>query len=268
MVDHGHVADWDGAGYEQISGLQRHLAREALRGVEFRGGERVLDVGCGDGYITRLIAHHLPGGSVVGVDASPRMIEVARSQPDPPGSDVRFLVADARALPFIGEFDTAVSFNALHWVSDQVGALTSIARSLRQNGRVIVQQVCAGPRGSLEQTAMRVCGEARWAPAFAGFAAPFVHLDPVGYGAVAERAGLHVTHQQVADLSWDFGSRGAFTDWCTVGFADWTARLPRGDVAAWVDDVVEAYQAEVGEPGVLRFYQFRARMDRSDDRPR
>lgn len=260
LVDHGDVVDWDGAGYERISGLQRHLAREALHGIEFRGDEHVVDVGCGDGYITRLIAARVPRGRVIGVDASPRMIEVARSRPDPPGSDVRFLVADVRELPFSGEFDTAVSFNALHWVVDQPAALSAIGRSLRPTGVAMVQQVCSGPRRSLEQTAMQVCRERRWAPAFADFAAPFVHVDPEGYPAIAELAGLRVTDQHVADLHWNFGSRAAFVDWCTVGFADWTARLPAGELAAWVAEVVDAYQAEVGESGVFAFRQLRARM--------
>ncbi|WP_395728937.1 class I SAM-dependent methyltransferase [Nakamurella sp.] len=254
------MPDWDGAGYERISGLQRRLAREALDGLEFRSDERVLDVGCGDGYITRIIASRLPAGSVVGVDASPRMIEVARSRPDPPGAETQFLVADARDLPFRGEFDTVVSFNALHWVTDQGAALTAIARSLRRVGRVVVQQVCAGPRRSLEQTAMLVCAQPRWAAEFTGFAVPFVHLDPAGYPRLAAQAGLRVIDQQVRDVRWDFGSRAAFTDWCTVGFADWTARLPPAQVSAWVDDVVDAYQAEVGEPGLFRFLQLRVAM--------
>lgn len=256
------MADWDGAGYQRISGLQRRLAWEALDGLEFRPDERVLDVGCGDGYITRVIASRLPGGSVIGVDASPRMIEVARSRPDPPGADVDFLVADARDLPFTAEFDTVVSFNALHWVADQIAALTAIARTLRPDGRVVVQQVCAGPRRSLEQTAMQVCAEPRWAAAFSGFAAPFVHVDPAGYPTITARAGLRVADRRVADLHWDFGSRAAFADWCTVGFADWTARLPPEQVAAWVDDVVDAYQAEVGAPGLFRFRQMRAELVR------
>lgn len=254
------MTDWDGAGYERISGLQRHLAREALAAMAFRGTERVLDVGCGDGYVTRLIAARLPAGAVVGVDASPRMIEVARSRPDPPGARVEFLVADARELPFGREFDVVVSFNALHWVADQVAALRAIAGTLRSDGRVVVQQVCAGPRPSLEQTAMQVSGRPRWAAAFTGFAPPFRHVEPAGYPGLANEAGLLVVDQQVVDLRWDFGSRAAFTDWCTVGFADWTARLPADQVPDWVGEVVGAYEAVVGETGVFRFLQLRAAM--------
>lgn len=256
------MADWDGVGYQRISGLQRHLAQETLAHLVFRGDERVLDVGCGDGYITRSIAVHLPRGSIVGVDASPRMIEAARSHPDPPGSDVRFLIADALDLPFTAEFDTVVSFNALHWVADQIAALTAIARTLRPDGRAIIQQVCAGPRPSLESIAMRVCATDRWRVFFTGFRAPFVHVDPATYPRIADRAGLRVTGRRVDDLRWDFGTRAAFVDWCTVGFVDWTARLPEAEIDGWVDDVVAAYQAETGESGVFRFRQLRAEMTR------
>ena len=58
------MTDWDGKGYEQISDLQRHLAQRTLAGLQFRGDERVLDVGCGDGFITRSIAARLPTGSL------------------------------------------------------------------------------------------------------------------------------------------------------------------------------------------------------------
>ena len=288
------MTHWDGEGYEQISALQRHLAQSTLAGLQFRGDERVLDVGCGDGFITRSIAARLPNGSVVGVDASPRMIEVARSRPDPAGADIRFEVGDVLALPFADEFDVVVSFNVLHWVVNQRAALTSIAESTKSGGRVIVQQVCAGPRPlvgpdeggaasehggrhrtksrrrsdffqcrpSLEQLAMQVCARPRWAAAFVDFEAPFIHVEPTDYPEIAAAAGLRITDQQVQDVEWDFGSREAFTHWCTVGFADWTARLGAADVLAWVDDVVTDYQDLVGRPGLFRFLQLRAQMTR------
>ena len=254
------MTDWDGQGYQQISALQRHLAQRTLVGLRFRGDERVLDVGCGDGFITRSIAARLPTGSVLGVDASPRMIEVARSRPDPAGADIRFEVGDVLALPFVDEFDVVVSFNVLHWLVDQQAALTCIAAATKSGGRVIVQQVCAGPRPSLEHLAMQVCARPRWTAAFADFAAPFVHVEPADYPAIAAAAGLRVTDQQVQDLEWDFGSREAFTQWCTVGFADWTERLPSAEVAAWVDDVVTDFQQSAGRPGLFRFMQLRAEL--------
>jgi trans-aconitate 2-methyltransferase len=254
------MANWDGKGYEQISELQRQLAARSLAGLAFAGDERVLDVGCGDGFVTRMIAARLSRGAVVGIDASPRMIEVATSRPDPEGADLRFQVADVLRLPFRHEFDVVVSFNVLHWLVNQRAALASIARAMRPTGRAVVQQVCAGPRPSLERLAMQVCARPRWQAAFGDFAAPFVHVDPEQYPELAAAAGLTVTSRSVEDVEWDFGSRAAFARWCTVGFADWTARLPPDEAPTWVDEVVDDYQARVGRPGLFRFLQLRAEL--------
>lgn len=258
------MTDWDGKGYEQISGLQRHLAKVTLDGLEFRGDEALLDVGCGDGFITRSIAARLPDGSVLGIDASPRMIAAATDAPDGPGAPIRFEVLDVRELKAVDEFDAAVSFNALHWLVDQRAALAPIASAVRPGGRVLIQMVCAGPRPSLEQLAMQVCGRPRWQPAFDGFTAPFLHVPPDDYPAIAASAGLRVTSQTVQDVEWDFGSREAFTHWCTVGFTDWTARLATGEAGAWVDEVVADYQQLVGRPGLFRFLQLRAELTPAD----
>src|SRR5690349_5117532 len=100
------MADWDGSGYERISGLQRQLAEEVLSRLAFRGDERVLDVGCGDGFVTRAIGARLPRGSVLGVDASPRMIDAARaavSDSLAPAGRVEFAQADVCELTFLAE---------------------------------------------------------------------------------------------------------------------------------------------------------------------
>ncbi|MFI8971562.1 class I SAM-dependent methyltransferase [Nocardia asteroides] len=255
------MADWDGAGYAHISALQRAMATAAIESVQVGGGERVLDVGCGDGYVTRLIAARVPGGSVLGLDPSPRMIETARTADDQL-TNVDFRVGDVTTMTLAGDFDLVVSFNALHWVTDQETAYRRIAAALAPGGRVLVQYVCDGERPSIEDIAMTVTGEPRWSPCFTGFARPFVHIDPEALPAIAAAADLQVTERSVTDREWDFGSREAFTRWCTVGFADWTAHLAAADIPAFVDEVVDRYEAVVGRAGLFRFLQLRAELTR------
>ncbi|MEV6215331.1 methyltransferase domain-containing protein [Nocardia sp. NPDC051833] len=255
------MADWDGAGYAHISALQRTMATAAVESVTVAGAERVLDVGCGDGYVSRLIATRVPEGSVLGVDPSPRMIEVARTADDQL-TNVDFQVGDVTTMAFDHEFDLVVSFNALHWVVDQETAYRHIAAALAPGGRVLVQYVCAGRRPSVESVAMAVTADARWSAAFTDFPRPYVHIDPDALPAIAANADLEVTARSVTDREWDFGSRDAFTRWCTVGFADWTARLPAADVPAFVDEVVDRYEAVIGRPGLFRFLQMRAELAR------
>jgi trans-aconitate 2-methyltransferase len=257
------MADWDGAAYGDVSDLQRTMAAESLSLVTLVGNERVLDVGCGDGYVTAQIAHLLPHGSIVGIDPSPRMISAARGRTAPPNPHLRFETGDVTTMSFDAEFDVVVSFNALHWVRDQAAAFRRIAAALRPSGRALVVFVCSGPQRSIEQVGMAMSGDPRWSAAFDRFAEPFEHPDPAAFDAIVEAAGLRVVEREVVDRTWDFGSREAFARWCRVGFADWTARLPRHDRDDFIAAVVNEYEQVVGDAGRVAFMQLRASLQRT-----
>jgi trans-aconitate 2-methyltransferase len=144
-------------------------------------------------------------------------------------------------------------------VPDQDAALRSIRRALTATGQAQVRLVPDGERASLESVVEQTRQAPRWAPAFAGFRDPYLHRTPAQYTAVAERNRLRVTALTVHDKAWDFGSRAAFHAFCSVGLVAWTQRLPEGEHAAFVDDVLDRYRtvaaAGAGEAGVFRFYQ-------------
>ncbi len=255
------MTDWDGAEYAHISGLQRAMASASLGSLVLMGTERVLDVGCGDGFVTGEIARRLPAGSVLGIDPSPRMIAAAQSV-DRGLVNVEFVAGDVTTMTFDPDFDLVVSFNALHWVHDQQAAYRNIARALRPEGLVLVQFVFEGERPSIEDVAWEVSQEPRWAPAFADFARPYEHIDPDSLTTLAAGAGVQVNAFAVHDREWDFGSRSEFAQWCTVGFADWVSRLSPDALAAFVDEVVDRYEMVVGQSGLFRFLQLRAELSR------
>ncbi len=256
------VTDWSGEDYVKISALQRAMIEEARTGLVLAESDRVLDVGCGDGYLTHAIAHLVPTGFAAGADASRRMIATAHAAGRPTRSGPWFVVADARALPFGEHFDVVVSFNALHWVPEQRLALSQIAAALRPGGRALVQVVCAGERKSLEAIAMEICRTPRWADRFRQFAAPYIHVEPDEYGDLAASAGLTLTDVTVTDRQWDYGSRNAFRQWCAVGTTAWTDRLAPEDRARFVDELVAAYEEVVTTPGLFRYTQMRAELRR------
>jgi len=101
---------------------------------------RVLDVGCGDGAYALAAARQ--GAHVVGVDASPCMIEAARARAHELGLDVRFERADAAGLPFEADrFDLVLAVTVLCFVPDAPGAMRELARVLAPGGRLVLGEL-------------------------------------------------------------------------------------------------------------------------------
>jgi trans-aconitate methyltransferase len=122
---------WDPASYAGNGRFVADLAKSLVEDLNPSANERILDLGCGDGFLTRQIAES--GARVVGVDSSPEMIAVAQQQ----GVDARH--ADGQSLPFESEFDAVFSNAALHWMNDQDAVLRGVYRALKPRGRFVAE---------------------------------------------------------------------------------------------------------------------------------
>ncbi len=254
------MTEWDAANYAQRSQLQQAMADEALALLDLKGSERVLDIGCGDGRVTVEIAARVPRGSVVGVDSSRDMIAFASNQLNPAvRPNLRFEVADAHSLPFRNEFDSVVSFNALHWVPDQAAALGGIRAAMRGEARAQLRLVPKGERKSLEDVLEETRHLPRWTDYFRDFRDPYLHLTPEHYAALAKDNGFEVLRLHTAAKSWDFKSRQAFFAFGLVTMVEWTRRLPESEKPAFVDNVLDRYRSVAadgpGEQNTFKFYQ-------------
>jgi trans-aconitate methyltransferase len=98
-----------------------------------KAGERVLDLGCGTGELTKAIADR--GARVLGVDSSPEMIAQARRS----FPDLEFEVADARTMGFDAPFDAVFSNAALHWIRPPEAAAERVFAALRPGGRFVAE---------------------------------------------------------------------------------------------------------------------------------
>ena len=122
---------WNPESYAQNARFVSDLGESLLDVLQLVPGERVLDLGCGDGALTeKLVA---AGGLVLGVDASAEQVQSTRQR----GLEAE--VCTAEDLPFFEEFDAVFSNAVLHWVKDQPTALAKIYRSLKSNGRFVAE---------------------------------------------------------------------------------------------------------------------------------
>lgn len=262
------MTEWHASDYNRQSSLQQAMAEEQLARLTLEGGERILDVGCGDGRITAEIAARLPRGSALGVDPSQEMIAFASSHFGAPAhANLRFEVGDARRLPYRSEFDLVVSFNALHWVPEQDAALASIRAALKPGGRALLRMVPSGRRESLEDVIEEVRQRPRWAGSFAGYRRPYLHPSPEEYRTLAERAGFRVARVHVDDKAWDFRTRDGFVAFARATFVEWTQRLPEAEWDAFIADVLDRYRAVAADgaqdANTFKFYQMQVELTAS-----
>ncbi len=120
---------WVAADYATHAGFVPALGAPVLALLAPQPGERILDLGCGDGVLTRRIV--AAGAEVVGVDASDTLIAAARAA----GIDARLM--DGERLTFDAEFDAAFSNAALHWMLDGAAVAAGVFRALKPGARFV-----------------------------------------------------------------------------------------------------------------------------------
>jgi SAM-dependent methyltransferase len=184
--------DWGVGEYERTAAELEPAARHVVALAEIAAGETVLDVACGTGNAALLAA--AAGARVTGLDAAPRLIEVARSRPG--GDGVAFVVGDALDLPFAADaFDVVLSVFGIIFAPDAGRALGEVARVLKPRGRALLAVWM--PQGPIHEM---VGALGRAVAAAGGPERPrFDWHDPEAVAPVAAAAGM-TTRAQDAGL--------------------------------------------------------------------
>jgi ubiquinone/menaquinone biosynthesis C-methylase UbiE len=170
--------DWARAG--RGAGMERGhrpVGEQAIELMAVPSDGRVLDVGCGSGWASRLLAEKATDGGVVGIDIADEMIKVARDQ-SASFRNVEFQVASAEKLPFDdGEFSHAFSMESLYYYADMSQALREIKRVLRPGGCFVTVVDLYQENAPTEQWVEQL-------------KVPVQFLSTADYAALFERAGF------------------------------------------------------------------------------
>jgi SAM-dependent methyltransferase len=239
--------DWNARRYAEVARFVTDLGMPVVELLAPRPGERVLDLGCGDGPLTAKLA--ALGCTVVGVDASPDMVAAARAL----GLDAR--VMNGERLSFDAEFDAVFSNAALHWMRDGAAVIDGAWRALKPGGRFVgefggrdnVARICA---------ALNAARERRGLPALA----PWFNPGPVEYRAMLERRGFRVA--TMLHFPRPTPLPGPLRVWLETFAGAFLAGLPGGEVDGFLDESVNALRPELLDAaGVWHVDYVRLRFD-------
>ncbi len=187
-------------------------------------GERILDLGCGDGALTAQI--ETLGASVHGVDASPSMVDSAINR------GLSAEVGSGDSLTFQNEFDAVFSNAALHWMKDYESAIGCVYSALKPNGRFIGEFGGEGNVLSLVQAMEKVFSDNE---SFGNFVNPWFFPAAEFYKSQLEKAGFRVNYIELIPRPTPLAS----------GVSEWLKLFANGIVSHLTEDQKKLFLKKV-----------------------
>jgi len=225
---------WNPDRYAKNARFVSELGAPVVELLAPRSGERILDLGCGDGALTRKLRDL--GCEVVGVDGSAEQIEAARAL----GLDAR--VMNGERLDFEGEFDAVFSNAALHWMKRADDVITGVWRALRPGGRFVAE--CGGHRcvATIVRALDRALARRGVDP---GAVNPWYFPTDEGYGARLRARGFVV--RTIALIPRPTPLPGDVTGWLETFAESFTGALPAAERPAFLEEVRELLQPDLSD---------------------
>jgi SAM-dependent methyltransferase len=227
-----HRQTWDPERYARNARFVADLGAPVVELLAPRAGERILDLGCGDGVLTAKLASM--GCHVIGVDSSAPQIEAARKL------DLDVRVMNGEALDFDSEFDAVFSNAALHWMSHPAKVIAGVRRALKPHGRFVAE---FGGHGCVAKI-RKALVESLNRRGINGEAASLWYFPTVeDYSLQLTRGGFDVNY--IALIPRPTALPGDVTGWLETFAESFTAALPSSERPSYVAEVREALRPEL-----------------------
>jgi SAM-dependent methyltransferase len=217
---------WDPDAYARDGAFVHGLAGGVVEWLAAKPGERVLDLGSGDGQLTGRLA--AAGANVVGVDASEAMVAAARAR------GIAADVASAESLPYAdASFDAVFSNAVLHWVRNQDAMMAEVHRVLKPGGRFVAEMGGHGNVAAIHVALRAVLERHGFAGAEDGIN---YYPTPDEYRRRLERHGFTVERIALIPRPTPL-EKGGMAGWLHTFRRGLLDRLPQDVRAALVDEV-------------------------------
>ncbi len=233
---------WDAKEYSQFSSEQEKWARATIEKLKLKQGENVLDIGCGDGRVTAEIAKQVQPGSVIGIDNSQSMVELAGKRfSSSMFPNLSFKCVDAKELTFDNQFDVVTSNAVLHWVDDHLNVLRGIYKALKPGGRVILQMGGKGNAAEIISVADEVINERQWKKYFSEFKFPYYFFDVKEYKEFINKSGFSSAKLELIDKDMQHNGEEKLAGWIRTTWLPYTQKVPESLRENFIKEVTDNY---------------------------
>ncbi|MEE2759819.1 MAG: methyltransferase domain-containing protein [Pseudomonadota bacterium] len=227
---------WDPASYAKSARFVSVLGTPVLDLLAPQNGERILDLGCGDGVLTKTIAE--AGAQVLGIDSSAEQVAAACDK----GIDARLL--SGAELDFNKEFDAVFSNAALHWIADQDALLEGVWDALKIRGRFVAEMGGAGNVASVRGSLYNALARRGIEPTVFD---PWYFPDAQEYRQRLESAGFSV--ERIALIDRPTAIPGSLADWLDVFARSFLGAVEADERDALKDEVQDAVATKLYDGG-------------------
>ena len=251
------TTDWDAETYHRVAGMQERWGLKVLDRLDLRGDETVLDAGCGSGRMTRHLLERLPHGRVIGVDASPSMIDHAQRELGDDGR-VELIVADLAELQLDEPVDAIFSNATFHWVPDHARLFSALFAALRPGGRLEAQFAGEGNVADFEAAILAAARDARFIEHLGDMPSPWYFASANDTEARLRDAGFEL--ERLSMEHFDEQPSDPRTFMRATGLNAHLERLPEG----LRDEFVDAVQDSLPDRPIFHYVRLNVSARRPD----
>nr|WP_300304206.1 methyltransferase domain-containing protein [uncultured Anaerostipes sp.] len=262
------VFEFDGEKYKKVSGHQKKWGNHLIEELNLKGGETILDLGCGDGVLTARLAGMVPEGRVTGIDASQGMIRTARQNEK---ENLEFLCMDISQMEFHESYDIIFSNAALHWIPDHKNLLKRSWKALKPGGMLLWNFAGEGNCKNFFEEVRAKIKEEKYKKYFQDFQWPWYMPAVSEYRKLTESCDF--TEIEVSEENRDtyFENAEALIGWMDQpSLVPFMKRLPDREGKEFRQEMIEKMLRETVQPDgryleAFRRIHLRARKKRTDE---